>query len=358
MNVTFLIGNGFDVNMGLKTKYTDFYDNYIKSNKDLPSESCIKKFCGLIDPKCKTWADFEMAFAKNIFGDRNSVGDILYDFSVKFLQHLSDECEKCSYDNPENIAKFRNFLINGYKLLEKRDRQIIEQMYTDKEGIVIKFVNFNYTNTIENLCKYYIKNNSNSKVLRKYRYSNVEYTEQISEELHIHGTLQDYIIIGIDSLSQIQDEQLKNDSGVSKYCVKDAINNDNGNPQIIKKYIEIINSSNIIYAYGISFGESDKSRWDIINKWLKSNSKNKIVIYKYGLDLKSYSKAYNRKKLDAIDESKNEYLKLLGFNEDEFESYYNQIFVLDSTDVLNFKLIENSNDECNADELDMVAALT
>lgn len=29
MNVTFLIGNGFDINLGLKTSYKDFYEQYI-----------------------------------------------------------------------------------------------------------------------------------------------------------------------------------------------------------------------------------------------------------------------------------------------------------------------------------------
>lgn len=28
MNITFLIGNGFDLNCGLKSKYSDVYDQY------------------------------------------------------------------------------------------------------------------------------------------------------------------------------------------------------------------------------------------------------------------------------------------------------------------------------------------
>lgn len=358
MNVTFLIGNGFDVNLGLKTKYKDFYDRYIESNAQLSNDNCIKKFCDLIEPDHETWGDFEMAFANHISGDKRDVGEILYDFSDKFLKYLSSECEKCSYVNPENATSFKEFLLNGYTLLEKRDRQIIEQMYraANREDIQIRFINFNYTNTVNQLCDQLIKSNSNSKKLRKHMYSNTEYSEYIGDELHIHGTLQDYIVIGIDSLSQIQDEQLKNNKSVEKYCVKDEINSDNGNPQIINKYTELINSSNIIYAYGISFGESDKSRWEIIHKWLKSSSAHKLIIYKWGINLKNFSRAYNRKLLDAIDDYKNEYLKLLGFNEDEYEIYYNQIFVLDSSDVLNFKLKENNNDESKTDELTMAAS--
>ena len=29
MNIVFLIGNGFDLNLGLKTRYRNFYDYYV-----------------------------------------------------------------------------------------------------------------------------------------------------------------------------------------------------------------------------------------------------------------------------------------------------------------------------------------
>lgn len=33
MNITFFIGNGFDINIGLKTKYSDFLYYYLDSKK-------------------------------------------------------------------------------------------------------------------------------------------------------------------------------------------------------------------------------------------------------------------------------------------------------------------------------------
>ena len=35
MNVTFFIGNGFDINIGLKTKYSDFYPYFKKMPKKI-----------------------------------------------------------------------------------------------------------------------------------------------------------------------------------------------------------------------------------------------------------------------------------------------------------------------------------
>jgi hypothetical protein len=31
MNILFLIGNGFDLNLGMKTRYVDFYNYYISN---------------------------------------------------------------------------------------------------------------------------------------------------------------------------------------------------------------------------------------------------------------------------------------------------------------------------------------
>lgn len=34
MNITYLIGNGFDVNIGLKSSYADFYKSYVNNHPD------------------------------------------------------------------------------------------------------------------------------------------------------------------------------------------------------------------------------------------------------------------------------------------------------------------------------------
>lgn len=37
MNITFMIGNGFDLHLGMKTRFTDMYEGYIQS----PSEDIV-----------------------------------------------------------------------------------------------------------------------------------------------------------------------------------------------------------------------------------------------------------------------------------------------------------------------------
>jgi len=48
--------------------------------------------------------------------------------------------------------------------------------------------------------------------------------------------------------------------------------------------------------------------------------------------------------LDAIDDAKDKYLGLLGFDEKSFQGMRRQIFVADSGDVLQFKLMSSKKE--------------
>lgn len=355
--ITFLIGNGFDINFGLKTKYSDFYNEYLESNKDVDKSSNIGKFCEMIESDYETWSDFECAFAQKIWGTKDVVSDILYDFSTKFSEYLRKQVELCDYSNNKIQDKFKNFLTNGYDTLEPVDKQIIRNKNKELQldDVTIDFINFNYTNTLDKLLNLYISNNSGSKILYSYGAQRINGSvlcnKSIGQILYIHGAIGGNIIIGVNSLKQLINEDLRNDSKIAKYCVKSEMNKDYGNAGTEKKFAEMINRSSIIYAYGLSFGESDRSRWDILSKWLKADSEHKLIIFKLNTGFEKFEKAYPRKLLDAIDSVKNEYLSLFGITE-EFDKYYSQIFIVDSSAVLNFKLIggdnENGEDTNNA----------
>ena len=64
MNVTFMIGNGFDLRLGMKTRYTDMYDGYISTPSD---NEIIEIFKATLksdsSQKYQTWGDFEIAMA-------------------------------------------------------------------------------------------------------------------------------------------------------------------------------------------------------------------------------------------------------------------------------------------------------
>ena len=84
MNITFLIGNGFDLNLKLNTRYSDFYEYYIKNDpKDLLSRSIKNNY--------EMWSDLEVdlgEFLKNI--DESQIEEFLN--SKNTLERMLSEC--------------------------------------------------------------------------------------------------------------------------------------------------------------------------------------------------------------------------------------------------------------------------
>lgn len=74
MNITYLIGNGFDVNIGLKSRYADFYETYVNIHPHDEAD-VIKRFKAGINDYIKKeshkdnlkaidWRDLEVALGQ------------------------------------------------------------------------------------------------------------------------------------------------------------------------------------------------------------------------------------------------------------------------------------------------------
>lgn len=59
MRITFLVGNGFDLNCGLHTQYSDFYKYFIEKH---PQNTIA---CEIADNP-ENWADLELSIGKYI----------------------------------------------------------------------------------------------------------------------------------------------------------------------------------------------------------------------------------------------------------------------------------------------------
>ena len=83
MQLTFLIGNGFDLNLGLNTRYRQFYDYYIKQDS---KNDTIRHFKEDLSEHIEDWADLEVAlgdYAEHFALDR------AYDY-IELLDDVQD----------------------------------------------------------------------------------------------------------------------------------------------------------------------------------------------------------------------------------------------------------------------------
>ncbi len=341
MNITYLFGNGFDVNLGLPTKYTDYYPIYKETIKDilenddfeseLPNQKSIRVFWSQILEEYDNWADFEEAIALLAKGDENDIKYVLSDFTVKFSNYLLEKQESIECSD-EVMSDFVDFLLHGQNNLQRHDKELMEpyKIGIKSENYSINIVTFNYTNSIEQIldkCK--------SNIIARKKDTN--YISKINSQiLHIHGTLEDgdSVIIGIDSIDQFEDENLKHNTAAGAYCVKTQINNDIGFSSRENQFRQLISSSQIVYAYGIAFGKTDKSRWKVLSDWLQASSTHKLVVYYFDEDFRKIKSTYARDLLDYIDEIKKSIMQKIGLDLKLFSRYKDQIFIIDSSSVL------------------------
>lgn len=345
MQITFLFGNGFDVNLGLKTRYEDFYPTYFESCKTLPENNCIRNFSRKIKKDYKKWSDFEWAFSQLAKGTYQEIGEIMADFNDKFVDYLRIQCGDCTEIGTENnMIEIADYIIKPYCYLEKYDEQMLQGYFNShsKETYTYNFVSLNYTDTLKRL----LENNIH---LPSYhaggtnRYSNI-----YNKILHLHGSIDEgYIITGIDTLEQFKIETMKRNTRLGRHCVKKTINEQYGYADKEIRYEQMIHASNVVCAFGVAFGETDRSRWTVISEWLKKSKSNKLIVFMYNPQFGKLNRMSKGLLLDAIDAARDEYLKLLGF-EEEFEKMYDQIFVADSSKALKFALVELEGEEVSA----------
>ena len=113
MDITFLLGNGFDIGLGLNSSYRDFYKEYCKPD-DTDSE-CIRFKNQLkttddgVFNSVYNWSDFEKAFGEYAkeFGkeQEDEYLGVFSDFCQKFNLYLEKEESLIDYSNKKQSPK-------------------------------------------------------------------------------------------------------------------------------------------------------------------------------------------------------------------------------------------------------------
>lgn len=340
MNITFFIGNGFDIGLGLKTKYTDFYREYCADTTGDDTniaafKSVLEKWtrCNEKDNtqdaenKIEDWSDFEKAFGEHssdssIF-DNTSYTARFEDFVTKFNLYLENEEKKVDYSDADNIAKVMKSGVTTYYHIRRGDRLKIEQRYNQIGGqSTYNFITFNYTRTIDR-CANILKNSIKNETGRA-----------VGSVVHIHGYVDENMIMGVNDISQITNEKFAKDPLVSGEIIKPTQNAE-CRTNYESEAIPIIDRSNIICIYGMSIGDTDKKWWQHIFKWLSGDNGRYLVIL-------THSDKYNKKlpftQTKVTNEIVEKFLSFSNSSDDIKARVSNQIFVGVNYDVFAMKL--------------------
>lgn len=332
-NITFLIGNGFDLNQGLKTGYKDFYKYYLQRIKkdDIISKSIQKDY--------ELWADLELGLGQLLGNIDETQIDEYFDSKANLeellIEYLSIENEKFRILDEEKFAKeFQEKIVNLHENFNEVEKIKIKDKVADTNSrIKYQFITFNYTNVLDNMIKVVQRK---CKPFSNHNFKGVNYNDDIEAPLHIHGTLNNDLILCVDNPLQIANETLRNNHIISNYMIKSNVNNALGERRI-ETAKQMINLSRYVCLFGLSIGDTDAFWWKYIIEWLTRHSDNRLVLFVRN-DTKIHISATS--KLRYIDRKRNYFTKQGKCKDAKIlENIQNQIIVVQNSEIFTYKNI-------------------
>lgn len=285
MKIVLLVGNGFDIGLGLKTKYTDFVTWYLDRDKESNGDEVgnLKKW---IKRDMVNWSDAEMAFAHAPFkrlasGNKKFnrfLFDLLKSFKESLRKYLRIAESEFHYERitPEIRSVFRcNVISSIIEGISPESRMILQEKFA-KENNELTVLNFNYTKTLDKL----IWDEGDPKEFEITLGDSTTAHFILNEVLHPHGILErGDILFGVSDPEMLSDSGAKEFSRLTGFLAKPNTSRENGSGSVDSSFHAMFESKMVV-VFGMSLGESDIVWWENIRESL-SLSKDHIVYFNY-----------------------------------------------------------------------------
>ena len=269
MNVLYILGNGFDKAQGMKTSYPEFYQ-YLMENTDNGSP-LLQQLKKDINADKLLWSDMEEAFGQftSKVETPTDLENLYFELSDNLQNYLETEAK--AFNPSEKLkSKFVGDFIRPSKYMGDTDR-IEYNTFVKKVGAGhdISVMTLNYTDTLEKLLS--LGSATDRKI------DNNNYFRQV---IHVHGLLNDSIIIGVDNEEQIANEHFRKNDDVTDFLIKIKSN-------VTMKYTRhktcesLIANAHLIILYGVSLGNTDARWWKLIGEQFRKRNNLCVVQYLY-----------------------------------------------------------------------------
>lgn len=346
-----MIGNGFDISLGIKSSYSDFYKWYCKTESSSPhikafKESIASEIASEISPEERVWSDFELGLGKYTSNFTPSTVEDFLDCldnatqNIRLYLEAQEKDFQLSNYTEESQKKLANSLVGFYSEVSAMEKTAIKQAlaYYANNQCELSFISFNYTKCLDEII---------SSIPDSLLSTNEHKTTQLRYKIkrtviHVHGTTNEYPILGINDETQIVNKALLGTPQFSDFMIKA------NNVQALGMYwhnqaIDEINSSAFICVLGMSLGESDARWWRQLISWLRNNSRGHIILYWYVNDPPSRTSAIRR--LQKIEYVKNKFLSFADLSDEANKHLKNRIHVIINTK--QFMALEKSEEHKN-----------
>lgn len=283
MNVVYLIGNGFDLRLGLPTSYPEFWKHYEKQPPEYESNNAqiaesIAKYKRIISKKHEEedndWKDLEMALGKlsvefkdDVAGLRSFYFDLLMSLDKYLLTY--DKIEP----TPEEVDKFYDDITHPFQYLTENEQE--ELWIRISPSWDINIITFNYTSTLECLCD------------NALRLDETFYPRGLDASIfrglkHIHGVLgRKEILLGVDNVDQIANISFRENESITDLMVKPQGNGVLGT-SVYGDCRRLISEAHLICIFGLSLGPTDQVWWTAIKERFLADPDVSILYFCYG----------------------------------------------------------------------------
>lgn len=334
MDITFLVGNGFDINLGLKTRYTDFYPYYLsKNHKNIISDAIADNY--------ERWADLELALGQLLkeivpkqideFLDSKAI------LELDLAEYLRLEQQRIDVTSPTIQNEFQKNITGFYNEFPATEKyKFLGWQKQVSSAIHYQFISFNYTNILDSIVDLAKRTQFST-----HSTSSHLYNDAVVGVIHLHGTLSGGMILGLDNEKQIGNSELQASLELTNYIIKPTVNEalGEGTVELVK---ERIDESDYVCVYGMSLGDTDRMWWQFLVDWLSKKSARKLVLYVYEEATTSPS---GSEKLRLQDKWKNKFLKTADINPENLSKIRSQIIVIIRSKIFDFSDIKFATEE-------------
>jgi hypothetical protein len=317
MKILHIVGNGFDLNLGLETSYPNFYKYY----QNIPTKSeSIKNLKKNISGNYQNWSDLEIALGEFTENTKNTLDfeELLIDITDNLANYLELEEKRINISN-SNKRKMYDYLISPENSTPPAIKREIDKIKNSKlnEQWIINVVTFNYTNTIERILDNSIQNvqigGAHNTILKSVS--------------HIHGYTDNRMILGVNDESQITNNDFKTNKEFIEAFVKDEYNK--LTKQLINEsFQELISEADIICIFGSSLGATDNMWWQAIAEQLSKEVR--VIIFHWS------EKITPRKQFKIGVEERKIKSKLTNLTSDNSRDIDSKIFVSINSNMFRF----------------------
>lgn len=341
MEVVYLIGNGFDLSIGLDTAPKAFIESYLeKNNSDSGRKEHVTALVkDMQEQGIETWADFEMESGEYSKRFAEDVGDDAFAYAEACSDLFKHLHEKLSAQNnrvdkafvEQNSMECIRSLTDFREESEADEQKMIDKlrMAHANEHWIYELLAFNYTDVLDKFVSYVLSEHGEGLAPVV---SGTGQKHLIKQVIHVHQSLENPIICGVDDADQIAYEPFRLERAVVETLVK----------QESQRYLRrdddtrgfaLIDQAKIICVYGMSLGLSDRRWWKAVANHLQQDSEALLVLMSYGLCEETPHTAFAKWKL--LEKERNRFFAAAEIeNQEQKDVLSKRIIVIPSTAIL------------------------